>query len=135
VQVRYTTLAALTLIAALTSACGIAFSRDEGNDFFLSLDVTGEKVAGAPLTAGVAYETFYPVPVEIVCELRQSSDLVGQIGVAEALAIPGDLTPDDERVPGNFSFDFTVEEPGEFKVECYTRLDEANFIVEEFTIE
>jgi hypothetical protein len=27
-----------------------------------------------------------------------------------------------------------VEEPGDFKVECYTRLDEANFIVEEFTI-
>jgi hypothetical protein len=132
--VRYVTLAAMTLLPALLAGCGIAFSRDEGNEFFLSLDVTGQKVAGAPLTAAVAYHTFYPVSVEIVCELRQGSNLVGQIGDAEAPAIPGDLTPEDERVPGNFSFDFTVEEPGDFKIECYTRADDANFIVEEFTI-
>jgi hypothetical protein len=132
---RNTSLVLLVLLSCIIAGCGITFAGpDEGNDFFTALDVTGDKTAGSPMTAAVAFETFYPVPVDIVCELRQEKSLIGQIGVGQAPAIPGDLTPDDDRVPGNFSFNFTLDEPGDFKVECYTRDDEANFIIEEFTI-
>ena len=97
------------MISVLGSACGVTFGRsEEGNDFFTSLDVSGEKIVGSPLTAALAYETFYPVPVDITCELRQGKDLVLEIGRAQAPAVPGDLSPDDEdeRVPGNISFDW-----------------------------
>ena len=119
------------------AACGVTFGgAPEGNDFFTSLDVTGDMTIAAPLTAALSYETFYPVPVDIICELRQGDDLVREIGRTQAPSVPEELSPDDEdeRVPGNISFDFAVEEAGAFKVECYTPLDEANYIVEEFDV-
>ena len=126
--------AALALLCALLAGCGIAFGdAPEGNDFFVSLRVTGNKTAGSPLTAAVAYETFYPSPVDIVCELRQGKTTLLQIGGAQAPAVTG-RTPDDGGVPGNFSIDFTVDTPGRYKVECYTSKEEANFIIEEFSV-
>ena len=126
--------AAFALLCALFAGCGIAFSdASEANDFFVSLRVTGEKRVGAPLTAAVAYETIYPDPAEIICELRRGSETIRAIGRAEAPAVPG-LTPDDDGVPGNFSFDFTVDAPGTYKVECYTAKEVANYIIEEFNV-
>lgn len=121
-------------MCALLAGCGVAFGDGpEANDFFVKLDVSGEKTVGAPLTAAVAYETIYPDPVEIVCELRQGSETLRAIGRATAPGVPG-LTPDDDGVPGNFSFDFSVEESGSYKVECYTVKETANFIIEEFSV-
>jgi hypothetical protein len=126
--------AALALMCALLAGCGIAFGdAPAGNDFFVSLRVTGDKTVGAPLTAAIAYETFYPEPIDIVCELRQGSETLRPIGSAQAPAVAG-LTPDDDGVPGNFSIDFSVERAGDFKVECFTAKEEANFIIDEFTI-
>jgi hypothetical protein len=124
------------MLASLTFAgCGIAFGDGpQGNDFFTSLRVTGEKRAGAPLTAAVSYETFYPAQIEILCELRQGSRTIREIGRGFAPAITPERGPDDEAVPGNFSMDFSVEIPGAYKVECYTVLDDANYIIEEFEI-
>ncbi len=128
------TAAAFALMCALLAGCGVAFGdATEGNDFFVSLRVSGEKTAGAPLTAAVAYETFYPEPIDIVCELRRGSESLRQIGGLQAPAVPG-LTPDDDGVPGNYSIDFSVDEAGTYKVECYTSKEEANFIIEEFTV-
>lgn len=125
----------LMFVPLLSVGCGIAFGdAPQGNDFFTSLRVTGEKRAGAPLTAAVAYETIYPLQVEVLCELRQGTRTISEIGRGFAPAITPERHPDDEAVPGNFSIDFAVVAPGAYKVECYTVLDEANFIIEEFTI-
>jgi hypothetical protein len=125
---------ALVLMCALLAGCGIAFGgSDQGNDFFTSLRVSGNKTVGAPLTAAVAYETFYPSPVDIVCELRRGRETLRPIGTFQAPAVQG-LTPDDDGVPGNYSLDFSVEAPGHYKIECYTVKEEANYIVEEFTV-
>ena len=127
----------LTCLALLASACGVSLgSTDEGNDFFVSLHISGEERVGEPLTAALAYETFYPMPVDIVCELWRGKELVREIGRTQAPSVPGDLSPEDEdaRVPGNIAFDFAVEAAGEFKVECYTPLDDANYILEEFSV-
>jgi hypothetical protein len=127
-------IAVLALACALLTGCGVAFSDPpQGNDFFVSLEITGERTAGSPLTAAVAYETFYPAQVEIACELRQGKETLRQIGRSQAPAIPNG-SPKRDGVPGNFSIDFTVEQPGSYKVECYTPADDANYIVEKFTI-
>jgi hypothetical protein len=125
----------LALASLLFTSCGIAFSDGpKGNDFFTSLRVSGEKRAGAPLTAAVGYETIYPAQIEIVCELRQGSRTIREIGRGFAPAITPERDPDEDAVPGNFSIDFTVEVAGTYKIECYTVLDDANYIIEEFTV-
>ena len=91
------------MISVLGSACGVTFGRsEEGNDFFTSLDVSGEKVVGSPLTAALAYETFYPVPVDITCELRQGKDLVLEIGraaISPPAIVTGSTIKTSTRVP------------------------------------
>jgi hypothetical protein len=125
----------LILASALCAGCGIAFGDGpEGNDFFTSLRITGDKSAGAPLTAAVSYETIYPAEIEILCELRQGSTSLRQIGRGVAPAVLPERTPDDDGVVGNFSVDFVVEEPGTYKVECYTPKDDDNYLLKEFTI-
>ena len=133
-MIRPLIIAALALTGLLLTGCGIAFGgAPEGNDFFTSLRVSGRQTAGSPLTAAVSYETIYPAPVDILCELRQDKRTLAEIGRGQAPAI-ANRDPDDDGVVGNFSIDFVVDEPGTFKVECYTPADEANFIIEEFEI-
>jgi hypothetical protein len=134
----------LTVAGLLLAACGIALSdTPQGNDFFTSLRVSGDKVVGAPLTAAVTYETIYPAQLEILCELRQGSTTLREIGRGFAPAVTPARDPEDEAVPGNFSIDFSVPTPGNYKVECYTTLDAfqhegktipQNFIIEEFSV-
>jgi hypothetical protein len=47
--------------------------------------------------------------------------------------LPGG-SPKATPFPGNVSFDFTVDAPGEYKAECYTPNDEDNVIIDVFTI-
>jgi hypothetical protein len=132
---RSAAIVAICLTSLLYTGCGIAFSDGpQGNDFFTSLRVTGDKRAGSPLTAAVTYETIYPAPIEILCELRQGSTTIREIGRNFTPAVTPGRHPDDDAVPGNFSIDFTVELPGSYKVECYTVLDDANYIIEEFSV-
>jgi len=135
--VRVRPLLLLLCVALAGGACGVSFGESsEGNEFFTGLDVTGHKVVGEPLTAAVAYETFYPMPVDITCDLYRGRERLREIGRTQAPAVPGDRSPEDEdeRVPGNVSFDFAVEEAGKHEVECYTPLDDSNFIVESFGV-
>ena len=128
-------IAALAMMCALLSGYGIAFGdAPKANDFFTTLEVTGDKRVGAPLTAAIAYETFYPTPIDIVCELRRGDETLWAIGRGQAPAVLPERTPDDDGVPGNFSADFEVDAPGEYKVECYTTQDDANYVVEEFSV-
>jgi hypothetical protein len=123
-------------LCAVFAGCGVDFSDGpEGNDFFTSVRVSGEHRTGTPLTVAVAYETFYPAEVEILCELRQGNTTLRELGRSFAPAILPERGPDDDGVPGNFSIDFTIDEPGTFKVECYTPRDDANYVIKEFDID
>ena len=125
----------LIFVWPLVAGCGIAFGDGPpGNDFFTSLHITGDKTAGVPLTAAVSYETIYPAEIEILCELRQGSTTLRQIGRGFAPAVLPERTPDDDGVPGNFSVGFIVDEPGTYKVECYTPKDDDNYLLKEFSI-
>ena len=42
--------------------------------------------------------------------------------------------PEATPFPGAISFDFTVDEPGTYIVECLTEKDEDNFIHDEITV-
>jgi hypothetical protein len=103
------------------------------NEFFQSLVITGAMRAHTPVTAAVSYETTYNVPVDIVCELRQGTTVIRIIGRDE---IPAYLAgnPKATPVPGNFAYDFAVDDPGSYKVRCYTDLDKDNFITKAFTV-
>jgi hypothetical protein len=114
-------------------SCGVRYTASEGNEFFTSIDVTGEMRAGSPLTGEVAFDQTYPTEVIIRCELRQSGEFVKHIGEAPASAHPAGH-PDATPVPGNFSFDFTVDQPGRYIFQCYTPKDEENFIEEAFSV-
>jgi hypothetical protein len=124
----------LALVALVFSACGIAFgSAPEGNEFFKSIAVTGELRTGAPLTVAFGYSQNNPIAVTIKCEVRQKKELVKEVGVTDApgLAFGGaSATP----FPGNYTFDFTLDAPGAYKLQCYTPADEDNFIEKEFTV-
>ena len=124
------------LIAASTlcAACGVRFSDASGhNEFFRSLVVTGQTRTNTPLTVAVSYQTTYNVPVLIVCELRQGKITVQEIGRNEVPA-GHDGTPKAKPVPGNFSYDFEVEHPGSYRVQCYTERDADNYITRAFTV-
>ena len=125
----------LLLAAAALAGCGVAFGpAPQGNEFFKSLEVTGDLRVGAPLTAALEYAQRNPIEVTVQCELRQKKELVKVIGGERVAPLPeGD--PEATPFPGNYAFDFTVDEPGRYRVECLTPLDEDNYIIEEFTIE
>jgi hypothetical protein len=68
------------------------------------------------------------VPVVIKCEIRRGKDLVKELGdeLAPELPLGG---PKATPFPGNFSFDFVMEQPGTYKAECFTPADEDNYIL------
>jgi len=124
----------LVVVAILAAGCGVDFSSaKQGNEFFKSLAVTGDLRAGSPLTAAVTYEQNNPVAVVIKCEVRQGKDLVKEIGGESAPLLAGG-GPEATPFPGNFSFDFSMEQPGTYKAECFTPADEDNYIIKTFTI-
>jgi hypothetical protein len=133
-RVRHLAPPLLATIAMLCAGCGVAFTqaKDE-RAFFDSLTITGQGIAGAPLTAALAYRTNYPLAVEVTCELRQGKRTLSVLGSETVPAVPGGA-PKATPLPGNFSFDFTVDAPGSYKVQCYTPADEDNFIEKPFTV-
>ncbi len=126
---------ALALLGlALLTGCGIEFSSAKvTDDFFTGLDVTGDMRAGARISMNLQYQQKYPMTVYMQCELRQGKELVKVIGTAQAPEHPQG-SPDAEPFPGNFIFDFVVDQPGQYRVECLTPDDEDNYIIEKITI-
>jgi Tfp pilus assembly protein PilV len=126
---------AVLALAALLTGCGVRFSdaSQSSREVLQSLNVAGSMRAGAPLTAWLKYRQHLPVDVPVRCELRRGSNLVKQIGDTTVPAYAGGspkLTP----VAGAASFDFTVEKPGTYKVECFNPADEDTAIIREFTV-
>ena len=124
----------LPLCFAVLSGCGVSFhDPPEGNEFFKTLTVTGDMHAGSPLTGAVTFVQNYSVEVAVRCEVRKGKDLYKNVGQDPAPPLPNG-NPMATPFPGNFAFDFTVDEPGAFKFECFTPSDEDNFILKQFTI-
>jgi hypothetical protein len=124
----------LALCAMLLAACGVRFAdATPGTEFFTDIEISGEMRAGAPLTVDVQYEQFYPVDVAFHCELRRKKEIIKRLG--EQVVVPLENGgPDKTPFPGAIAFDFTVEAPGTYIVECLTEKDEDNFIGDEITI-
>lgn len=132
-----TLLHALLIAGSLTflTACGVRFRSDErGTEFFKTMEITGEMRTGSTLTVLVGYDQYYPVEVEFACELRRSKQLIKFIGRDTVPALPGG-GPEATPFPGSIAFDFVVDEPGRYRVECLTPRDEDNFIAEFITVE
>lgn len=124
----------LSLACALVLGCGVSFSSaPKGTEFFKALAVTGPLDAGKPLTVAVSYQQAYPVNTIIKCEIRQGKSLVKDLGAQTAPAHPTG-NPKATPFPGNFSFDAVLDEPGEYKAECFTPADEDNFILKTFRV-
>jgi hypothetical protein len=124
----------LAPLGLLLAGCGVSFSNPpEGTEFFKSLTVSGEMTAGAQLTAAVTFEQKNPVDTTVKCEVRRAKELVKEIGSAKAPLHPLG-GPEATPFPGNFAFDFSLDEPGAYKLECFTPADEDNFIIKNFTL-
>ena len=122
-----------TFALALTG-CGVAFSDPpQGNEFFKSLTISGDKRVGQQLTASLAVKQTYPIDVPIRCELRHSKNLVKELGEQSVAADPQG-NPKVTPVVGSLSFNFTVDAPGDYGVECFTAADEDNYIAKALTI-
>jgi hypothetical protein len=120
---------------AFAAGCGVHFASPLiDDDFFTGIVVSGREVTGAPMTVLVTYQTNYPATIDVVCELIQEDEAVREIGRATAPAFPNG-NPDVSPMPGAFAFDFVVETPGTFDVECFTPADEDNFARQEINVE
>jgi len=124
----------LALSGLLLAACGVRFvDADPGTEFFTDIEISGEMRVNAPLTVYVQYEQFYPVDVNFQCELRRKKEIIKRLGEQNVAPLENggpDMTP----FPGAVAFDFTVDAPGTYIVECLTEKDEDNFIGDEITI-
>ncbi|MEX0751262.1 MAG: hypothetical protein WD359_10690 [Dehalococcoidia bacterium] len=124
----------LVLSSVLIAACGVRFAdATPGTEFFTEIEISGEMRAGAPLTVLVQYEQFYPVDVTFHCELRRKKEIIKRLGEHAVIPLENGA-PDKTPFPGAIAFDFSVDAPGEYIVECLTEKDEDNFIGDEITI-
>ena len=122
------------VLGLVFAGCGVRYSDPEkGTEFYQSIAITGELRTGQPLTVVVAYTQTYPVEVESVCELRQNKQTVKEIGRTLVPLLP-DGQPEATPTTGELRYEFTVDAPGAYKVECLTPKDEDNFIDEEITV-
>jgi hypothetical protein len=125
----------MVLTSALAAACGVQFASPVvDDDFFTGIRVSGVEQTGAPMTVVFLYQTNYPNVVEVVCELLDSDqEVVKEIGRTTVPAFPNG-NPDVTPMAGVSAFDFTVDAPGTFRVECYTPADEDNFVRDEIDV-
>lgn len=124
----------LALSCAVLVGCGVRFRDPQpGNEFFKSATVSGEMRVGATLTGSVTIAQRYNVEVPITCELRQGKALVKPIGAEKIAALPNG-TPKSTPVAAHYTYEFTVEQAGAYKFECFTTSDQDNFIIREFSV-
>jgi len=135
-------------IALVLPACGIVFSADfEGTEVFRDLELAGEFTAGSPVTVTVTLTQAYPVPVALYCgyEDVDISDDERQVAFSERAqpvyeavlgANPGDPAGEDKGAEAEaLRFDFTVNEPGDYFIACFTVAAPENGIGRRFTVE
>ena len=121
----------LVLIAALP-ACGITFEDEfQPTELFDTISLDGERVVGEDLTITVGLSNGYDVPVKVGCyyeteAVKGDRQLQGFISrakmIGETVLSPApDGRPDRPDVPiQTLSFDFSVDQPGDYFVACVT---------------
>ncbi len=118
----------------MIAGCGVRYSDPEpGTEFFASITVSGELRVGETLTVIVGYTQTYALEVESVCELRQNKTTVKEIGRAVIPLLP-EGNPEATPTVGELRYEFTVDTPGAYKVECLTPKDVDNFIDKKITV-
>jgi hypothetical protein len=121
-------------ILVILAGCGIRVSDPEpGTEFWSDIDIVGTRETGSTMQVIAGYEQWYPVDVETVCELRQNKQTLREIGSTTVPALSGG-NPEATPVVGHMTYDFTIDEPGTYIVECLTPKDEDNFIGDEITV-
>ncbi len=141
----------LLLILALfgLTACGVRFVDSfNGTELFRKLELTGDFLPGKPLTVTVTVTQAYPLPVEVACMYEDSSDLTKDqkkivfperattVGTVTLPASPGTAPGDKKKVePQEYSFEFTVDQPGDYFIACLTPAATENGIGTSFTVD
>jgi hypothetical protein len=122
----------LVLLTALGVACGVTFGApEEGTEVFKGLEVRGERVGGAPLTVSVEVTQCYPLPVRIGCYYEDDARLTDdekKLAFAERATLIGETVlpaattgrPDEATAVQTISFDFQIDEAGDYVVACLT---------------
>ena len=124
----------LALSCALLAGCGVRFHDPQpGNEFFKSATVSGDLRVGTTLIGSVTIAQRYNIEVPITCELRQGKALVKPIGAEKIAPLPNG-TPKSTPVAAHYTYEFTVEQAGAYKFECFTTADQDNFIIREFSV-
>jgi hypothetical protein len=149
-----THLAVLLLLLLALPACGVAFSANfDGTEVFrkFALDspdvVNGEFPPGSPIEVSLTVNQGYPVPVAVSCRYENVdiTDDERKVAFNERTTSvfetvlpanldghePGDVddVPDQE-----FNFEFSVDEPGDYFIACFTVASPENGIGRGFTI-
>lgn len=126
--------------------CGVSFGETfNGTELFKSLEVRGERVAGAELTLELVVTQTYPVPVRIACYYEDGRRLTDDqkkvvfeeraILAGEAVLEPAEGSRPDGKAPRRMlTFSFTVARPGKYFIACITPASPDNGIGMPFTI-
>jgi hypothetical protein len=123
----------LVLLAALGVACGVTLgASDEGTELFTGLEIRGDRAAGAPLTVSVEVTQGYPLPVRLACLYEDDEHLTAdekKLAFVERATLIGETVlpaatrdrPDEQDIPvQTISFDFQIDEAGDYVVACLT---------------
>jgi hypothetical protein len=122
------------LLAVLLAGCGVSFGgEEEGNEFFTSVDILGEARVGSPMTALVHIDQAYNVQVDVRCELYRGSSQVRQFAQDSVPPHP-EGGPTATPFPAEFAYDFIPADPGRYSFECFTAVDDDNFIRDYFDV-
>ena len=129
-------------------ACGIVFSAGfEGTEVFRDLELDGEFRAGSAVTATVTVTQPYAAPLAVSCryENRDITDDQRKVAFSERALPVFDAVleahtgprPDDREnlAVETMSFEFTVSEPGDYFIACFTVAAPENGIGQRFTVE
>jgi hypothetical protein len=122
----------LLALMPLLAACGVEFRYTfEGTELFKAMSISGERQVGEELTVSIEVSQVYPVPVRVACyvsnEKKRSYDeknvafeerarLIGETILPPAT----DRRPDEEAPREVLSYQFRVDEAGEYLVACLT---------------
>ena len=97
------------------------------------LRITGERRAGEELQVELGYSQTLPVEVEVECRLKRGDEVLERIGAGRIPANPGG-SPEATPVVGSLFFPLRIEEGGEYRVVCFTVVDEGNKLSQAISI-
>ena len=125
---------ALLILCVLRLGVRCRIRQRAGGQRILQVGQGHRRYAGGP-DAHRRSHLRIPYPIEVQITLRDPARQgPGPVaGVGDDPGVP-DGGPKATPFPGNYSYDFTIAEPGAYKFECYTTKDDDNYIIRDFTV-